>query len=270
MPPLPNGVRPGLTAFGPEPAHQALGLGATVEQENSDVVESSLRARLSATTARLIQEHPNPAGTIFDLEETPDGTPLVRRTGIKPHTVLLEILQNPLQMAVLTAAVANGGIVYQPQLVRRVLPGQPRPPRVLSRLDVEDAQLEVLRAGMVGAVAYGTATAAYAPWGVAGKTGTVENSPSADNPEGRNHTWFACYSPVEKPRIAVVVLVEKSGGYGGAVAAPVARKVIEAWHRLEESSGEGSSPRDAGDRAALVAGAGVQLTAVKVPEVSSK
>lgn len=133
---------------------------------------------------------------------------------------------SPLQMAVVTAAVANGGTLYRPRLVR----GEIEAGR---RLDLAEGVLETVRRGMRGAVVYGTATRANSPLlEIAGKTGTVENVPTSDNPGGRNHTWFAAFGPWREPELVVVVFLERSGGYGGATAAPVARAVLEGWHRL--------------------------------------
>ncbi len=55
---------------------------------------------------------------------------------------------------------------------------------------------------------------------VAGKTGT------AQNPQGDDHAWFVCFAPVEDPKVAIAVIVEH-GGKGGAVAAPIARKILQ-------------------------------------------
>lgn len=91
---------------------------------------------------------------------------------------------------------------------------------------------------MRGAVVGGTGTAlAGAVVPVAGKTGTVESSPSVLNPAGRNRTWFACFAPYRQPEIAVVVCFEASGGYGGSVAAPVARVIVDEYFK-----GRGGKP----------------------------
>lgn len=138
------------------------------------------------------------------------------------------LLVTPLQMAVATAAVANGGDVYRPYLVERVISSHggrhhTANPRPVRRLPIKPEWLSAVRKGMRGAVLYGTSTAAdseFAP--VAGKTGTVETG-------GRNHVWFVSFAPYQKARIVVVVFLEKSGGYGGSLAAPIARKVLDAF-----------------------------------------
>lgn len=147
------------------------------------------------------------------------------------------LLVTPLQMAVAVSAIANGGEVLRPRVAEyarnrkgKVVWRNPR--QVVSRLKVEPGLLQAVREGMRGAVTHGTATAAnssFAP--VAGKTGTVESFPSVYNPTGRNHVWFECFAPVNKPEITVVVFLEKSGGYGGEHAAPIARAVLDHYFR---------------------------------------
>ncbi|MHB2015516.1 MAG: penicillin-binding transpeptidase domain-containing protein, partial [Candidatus Xenobia bacterium] len=142
----------------------------------------------------------------------------------------------PLQMAVVTATVANSGALYPPYLVAsltRPATGDvvwkhvPKPRR---RVPVKPQYFAALRIGMAGTVDHGTATTVKNNViSVGGKTGTAENSPTVTNPHGRNHTWFVSFAPVSHPQVVCVVFVEKAGGYGGGVAAPVARDLLEAW-----------------------------------------
>lgn len=142
------------------------------------------------------------------------------------------LLVTPLQMAVATATVANGGKRPRPYLVEKALGpngrilyrGKP----YLERVPINDRHLAAVRHGMRGAVAYGTGAACNLPQvPVAGKTGTVESFPAPDNPHGRNHTWFVSFAPYEKPEYVVVVFLEKSGSYGGSMCAPIARQVYD-------------------------------------------
>lgn len=137
-----------------------------------------------------------------------------------------ELLVTPLQMAVFAAAIANGGWRVHPHagLMLRSPTGEerliahPRPERAIS---VGTAQ--VLREAMVAVVERGTGTGAkVAGLEVAGKTGTAEN------PHGRPHAWFVGFAPARSPEVALAVVVE-NGGAGGAVAAPIAREILEAW-----------------------------------------
>ncbi len=135
----------------------------------------------------------------------------------------------PLQMAVYTATIANGGTLYQPYLLQRIVDGQelmePREPEVLAQLEVEPEFLEVVQRGMLGVTMPGgtsSSTFAATPFDVAGKTGTAEN------PHGAAHAWFVGYAPYDEPSIAVAVLVEQ-GRSGGGAAAPLARDIME-WY----------------------------------------
>ena len=142
------------------------------------------------------------------------------------------LLVSPLQMAVVTAAVANGGTVVTPRLARKMVARNgslTRPPKgKTSKVPVTPEFLAAVRRGMRGAVTHGTGVAAdSALVEVAGKTGTVENSPSIHNRHGRNHVWFVSFAPYNNPEFVCVVFLEKSHGYGGGLAAPIARKVYD-------------------------------------------
>lgn len=159
----------------------------------------------------------------------------------------------PLQLAVVTSAVANGGYVVRPHLIKKItLPGgqvlkdiKMKPVR---RINISPENLAVMREGMRGAVTHGTGVAANIPnIEVAGKTGTAENVPTSDNPRGRNHAWFTCFAPYRHPKIVVTVLLEQSGGFGGQWAAPVARKVIEAYFKKQKPDIEKNTPARTGD-----------------------
>jgi penicillin-binding protein 2 len=139
-----------------------------------------------------------------------------------------DLLVTPMQMARLVAGVANQGRLPRPRL------GQPTSGASL-RVELKPAAWERLRAGLQGTVAHGTAAGAGAGGlGLAGKTGTVENQPSTSNPRGYNHTWFVGYS-LEK-KLAIAVFLERSGGYGGALAAPIATQILKTWPEIEEKS----------------------------------
>lgn len=148
----------------------------------------------------------------------------------------------PIQMAMMTAAVANGGRLYQPQMVERICSPKENgynervsSPILVRQVEVEDKYLAAVRQGMRGTVLYGTASGTS--WGtdMAGKTGTAENSPTSDNPHGRNHAWFTGFAPYDDPELVVTVFLEKSGGYGGALAAPIAYDVVREWYELKKA-----------------------------------
>ncbi|MCS7172200.1 MAG: penicillin-binding protein 2 [Armatimonadetes bacterium] len=140
-------------------------------------------------------------------------------------------LVTPLQVARMMAAVANGGQVLQPRLLRSVLSPEGRVlytsgPVVRRRLSLSPQAWAAIREGLVAVVEEGTGrAAAVAGLSVAGKTG------SAETPRGRPHAWFAGYAPADDPRLVVVVSVEH-GARGGIAAAPIARRVIQTWQQL--------------------------------------
>jgi penicillin-binding protein 2 len=123
----------------------------------------------------------------------------------------------PIQMARLYAAVANGGWLVTPHLV-----DQPLPRRWLG---LKPTTLRVLRQGLRMVVTEGTAAILNDPTlpPVAGKTGTGEDPPRPD------HAWFGGYAPAEQPTLVIVAFGENSGGYGGTVAAPMVKIMMEAW-----------------------------------------
>lgn len=135
----------------------------------------------------------------------------------------------PLQMAMVGATIANHGVEMQPHLIERILsPGGHtvshfNPTRLGTPIKRQTA--DELTQMMELAVEGGTGTAAQIPGvKVAGKTGTAET--------GRgniNTTWFVSFAPADAPKIVVAVVVEnQAGGFGGTVAAPIAKQLMEA------------------------------------------
>ena len=140
-----------------------------------------------------------------------------------------EVRAGPLQMAEVAAAVANGGRLMEPQLTDRVVQ---KDGRIKERIQ-PDLQSVVMKpetadqlANMMSRVVEeGTGTAAaLAGVRVAGKTGTAEVGANREFTQ----PWFICFAPVEDPRMAVAVTVERTTGQGGTVAAPIAKSVLEA------------------------------------------
>jgi len=156
-------------------------------------------------------------------------------------------LVTPLQMACLTAAVANGGELYRPVYLERVQgpAGQvlrafePEPRR---RLPVSAGHLLTIQKALTGVVNDKRGTGKSCRLDgvhVAGKTGTAQVVKQAKRRQDekmawqyRDHAWFVAYAPAENPQLAVAVIVEH-GGHGGATAAPVARKVFDRWFQLQ-------------------------------------
>lgn len=151
-------------------------------------------------------------------------------------------IASPLQICVMTAAIANGGKAYRPKLVEQVTDPEGRvlenfKPEVVSEVDGMERYLKLIREGMEEVVQGKRGTArnvAIEGLRIGGKTGTAqvvrlaqykglkeENIPY----EYRDHAWFTCYAPAENPEIAVTVLVEH-GLHGGSGAGPIARAIL--------------------------------------------
>lgn len=148
----------------------------------------------------------------------------------------------PLQMAVMTASIANGGKVLWPRLVERLEPQDPLsgeqpirfPSRVRNDLGVKTRNLEIVRDAMLANVEEtdGSGHQAFLPgFRIGGKTGTAEVA-DAQNQKVDKTTWFASFGPYEQPRYAVIVMIE-SGASGGKACAPIARDVFLALQRRE-------------------------------------
>jgi penicillin-binding protein 2 len=159
-----------------------------------------------------------------------------------------------LQLALAYAALANGGTLYQPQIVRAVETSagtvvQEFTPRVRRQIDLRPENLSLVQRAMVAGVNEegGTAfRARVAGVEMAGKTGTAQVSHRlARGVEAervwyfnREHAWFAGYAPTRSPEVAVVVLVEH-GGAGGKHAAPIAFEVVRAYQELARQRRDG-------------------------------
>lgn len=142
-----------------------------------------------------------------------------------------DVFASPLQMALVAAGVANGGVVMSPQVVATVRDSEGR---VVSALQpkpwttaVSPSVASTLKSLMSDVVAAGTGTAAQIPnVAVAGKTGTAQTG------RGTVQAWFVAFAPAEDPKVAVAVVVEdqpdNGEATGGAVAAPIAKAVIQA------------------------------------------
>src|SRR5215813_3286217 len=152
----------------------------------------------------------------------------------------------PLQMAMVAATIANGGTVYRPHVIKRVVDGESGTekeyqPEVINKLDLKPETVRLVQAGMRDVV--------NSPWGtgkkaqlpdilVAGKTGTSQviagtrGKGKALPRQYRDHAWFIAFAPAEVPEVAVACLLEHVGEGGGAAAAPVVRQVLGDYFAL--------------------------------------
>ena len=173
----------------------------------------------------------------------------------------------PLQMANMMATVANGGTVYRPWFVKQVLSPdgevmEEYGPVRTATVSLKKEDWDMVRRALFDVVHGRRGTGRRARSDIveiAGKTGTAqvaemrgEAVKSEDLPyEVRDHAWFVAYAPAQDPEIAVATLVEH-GGHGGAAAAPIAKRVIEAYYLLEDDEVEDDEVTDR--QAAIVTG----------------
>jgi len=147
----------------------------------------------------------------------------------------------PLQMLNVTAAVANGGTLYKPQIIDRVTDQdgnvvRPFTPQPLGRVPISLENLQLVQQGMEAAVMWGTATKAQVPGvRIAGKTGTAEFCDDLARDLGicyvghlPTHAWFVSFAPVDNPQVALVVYIY-NGGEGSEHAVPVAQKILNYY-----------------------------------------
>lgn len=186
-----------------------------------------------------------------------------RRTGVtwqRGETLLVAIgqgynLVTPLQMLVLTSAVANGGIRYKPLIVKTIETAEGKiistdslhtKREIAGKLPASRQTLEIVKKGLWNAVNVrkGTATIARIDGiAISGKTGTAQvvgrkqNDTSDERPLAAHlkpHAWFVAFAPSDEPKMAVVVIVEH-GEHGSSTAAPIARELIRLYLKQEDS-----------------------------------
>jgi len=158
-----------------------------------------------------------------------------------------ETLVTPMQMAVITAAIAGRGAIYRPYYVEKIVSRDGElvtggKPEKLSQVELKEETWDLLYKALKSVVDEGTGRQAWIKdLEVYGKTGT------AQNPHGKDHAWFVAFARRvnEAPGVAVAVLIEH-GEHGSSAAAPVARSVIKAFYEdkitpapeKEEEAGE--------------------------------
>lgn len=143
------------------------------------------------------------------------------------------ITATPLQLALFAATVANRGKIYKPYIVSKIVDSEGKEvyknkPVLKYEISLPEYIWDFVHESMKSVVKSGTGYAAYFPeCNIAGKTGT------AQNPHGTDHAWFICFGPCQEnqiPDLALAILVEH-GGKGGAVAAPIAKEIFQAYYK---------------------------------------
>jgi len=166
-------------------------------------------------------------------------TPSVYPTGLDEAQTAMtafgqfDVRVTPLQMMMVTSAIANGGVEMKPYLVDQIFTSnltlleQGKPTEIGRSISTSTA--ESLKSMMVKAVSSGVSSNARIPGvQVAGKTGTAQNG------EGQPYTlWFTGFAPADNPEVAVTVVIEDGGGMGqsgrgNTLAAPIAKKIMQA------------------------------------------
>jgi len=159
------------------------------------------------------------------------------------------VLATPIQLAVMTAALANHGDVLQPQIIRRIEDWegnvlQEETPQIMHHIDMPEDAWNAVNQGLVAAVNEPHGTASVAKLDdvkVAGKTGTSQvvrrrsdEEEAEDQPDVpyrfRAHALFVAYAPADNPEIAVAVVVEH-GQHGGSAAGPIAQAILESYFK---------------------------------------
>jgi penicillin-binding protein 2 len=193
-------------------------------------------------------------------------------------------LTTPLQVAVMTAVIANGGTLYKPTIVERVTDPDGKPvssfkPEVISRITGQGANLKLVREGMVEAVNSRRGTGREAKIDahgiiVGGKTGTAQvvrlaqykHLKEEDIPyEYRDHAWFTCFAPAVNSEIVVTVLVEH-GLHGGSAAAPIAAKILNRYFADKTKNQQGPAAETPGSGQVILSRDMLEQTDSSSPE----
>ncbi|MDR0716725.1 MAG: penicillin-binding protein 2 [Azoarcus sp.] len=166
----------------------------------------------------------------------------------------------PIQMANALAAVANGGKLMRPRVVRAIIDDKGQryvqSPELVREIPIKPEHFAAVRKAMEDVTRFGTGARAFAgaPYRAGGKTGTAQvlalksgqryGETCKTNPRLCDHSWFIAYAPAEEPKIALAVFVE-NGGWGAAAAAPIARQVIDFF--LLDKRARAPAPADIED-----------------------
>lgn len=240
LPNLPSYVLPETSTTIYNDTHSTCGPGATVTIRyalqfscNIPMAELAVAVGADAMHAQAVKYGFNSSFTLplkSSASSYPDGlnAPQTALSGFGQG----QVTATALQMALVSAGIANGGVLMKPQMVSEVvgpnLTVQQRFPPSEYKQVLDAASDKQLVQMMVNNVTNGIATnARISGVDVAGKTGTAQN-------DNRPFTlWFTGFAPAEDPQVAVAVVVENGGGqgqdtFGNAVATPIARQVMEA------------------------------------------
>lgn len=145
-----------------------------------------------------------------------------------------DMMVTPLQMTSAIASIANNGILYQPQIVDKIIDSskdiiEDIPEKKIRNSFIEKENIEIVKQGMREAVLSGSASLLSSlPVEVAGKTGTAQFG------NNKTHAWFVGFAPYDNPQLVITILVE-GGGEGYEAAVPVAKEVLEWYFRKDNN-----------------------------------
>jgi penicillin-binding protein 2 len=170
-----------------------------------------------------------------------------------------EVGVTPLQMAGYAATLANKGLWNQPHIVRSLIDKRNNTEQKLgfasNQLPIKTEYFDIIHDGMAAVVGRGGTASSTAIEGVVicGKTGTAQNS------QNKDHAWFICFAPRENPQIAVCVMIENAGATGGAIAAPIAQKIMQRYFALQKLDREKEKQPQKSDSTSV----GIEIAQVK-------